>query len=57
MHDVLGSGGMLRGWVTMWTQMAWLLATLTMSIGVVAVFELLLTARTRRGGGPGGPLI
>jgi hypothetical protein len=56
MHDVLGSAGMLRGWVTIWTQMAWLLASLTMSIGAVAVFELCVTARARRGGRPGKPL-
>jgi hypothetical protein len=53
MHDVLGSAGMLRGWVNMWTQMLWLMASLTMTIGAVAVFELFVTARARRGGRPG----
>jgi hypothetical protein len=56
MHDVLGSAGMLRGWIAMWTQMLWLLASLTLSIGAVAVFELVVTARSRRGGRPGGTL-
>ncbi|MGC1411423.1 MAG: hypothetical protein WA864_21055 [Acetobacteraceae bacterium] len=56
MHDVLGSAGMLRGWIAMWTQMLWLLASLTMSIGAVAVFELFITAHARRGGRSGGPL-
>jgi hypothetical protein len=53
---VLGSAGMLRGWIAMWTQMLWLLASLTLSIGAVAVFELVVTARSRRGGRPGGTL-
>lgn len=40
---------MLRGWVAMWAiQMPWLLATLTMSIGAMAVGELLISARDRR---------
>jgi hypothetical protein len=51
MHDVIGSAGMLRGWVAVWTmQTLWLLATLTLSVGAVAVGELLINAWHRRGG-------
>ncbi len=49
MHDVLGSAGMLRGWVTMWTTQAlWLLAALTVSVGTAALAELVIARRTRR---------
>jgi hypothetical protein len=49
MHDMIGSAGMLRGWVAMWTtQMLWLLASLTVSVGTVALAEMLITARARR---------
>jgi hypothetical protein len=49
MHDMLGSAGMLRGWVILWTmQMLWLLATLTVSVGAVAVVEVLIGVRDRR---------
>ena len=34
MHDMIGSAGMLRGWIALWTtHMLWLLATLTVSVG------------------------
>ncbi len=50
MHDVIGSSGMLRGWVSMWTtQMLWLLGSFTVSVGTVAIAELLLAVRGRRG--------
>jgi hypothetical protein len=45
---MIGSAGMLRGWVAMWTmQMLWLLATLTLSVGAMAVGELLISVRNR----------
>jgi hypothetical protein len=48
MHDMIGSAGMLRGWVDVWTaHMLWLLATLTVSIGAVALVELLTTQYRR----------
>ncbi len=49
MHDMIGSAGMLRGWVAMWTtQMLWLLACLAASVGASAVLELLIAGRSRR---------
>ena len=46
MHDMIGSAGMLRGWVDVWTtHMLWLLATLTLSLGVAAGVELVATHR------------
>jgi len=52
MHDMIGSAGMLRGWVSVWTMQAvWMLAMLTVSVGAVAVAELLSDARGRRRGG------
>jgi hypothetical protein len=43
MHDMIGSAGMLRGWVAVWTtHMLWLLAVLTVSVGAAAVAELLI---------------
>lgn len=47
MHDVIGSAGMLRGWLEIWTtQMLWLLATLVVSVGSAVAAEELLAART-----------
>jgi hypothetical protein len=49
MLDMVGSAGMLRGWIAMWTtQSLWLLAALTVSVGAAAVAELLIAARHRR---------
>ena len=46
MHDMIGSAGMLRGWVDVWTtHVLWLLATLTLSLGVAACVELAATHR------------
>ena len=46
MHDMIGSAGMLRGWVDVWTtHMLWLLAALTLSLGVAAGVELVATRR------------
>jgi hypothetical protein len=46
MHDMVGSAGMLRGWVDVWTtHMLWLLATLTLSLGVAAGVERIATHR------------
>ena len=46
MHDMIGSAGMLRGWVDVWTtHMLWLLATLTLSLGGAAGVELVATHR------------
>jgi hypothetical protein len=57
MHDMIGSAGMLRGWVDVWTaHMLWLLATLTLSIGAVALVEL-LTAEYRRAVRDGAALV
>jgi len=40
MHDMIGSAGMLRGWIAMWTTQAfWLFASLTVSVGAAAVAE------------------
>jgi hypothetical protein len=39
MHDMIGSAGMLRGWIAMWT---------TVSVGAAAAAEVLIVARTRR---------
>lgn len=49
MHDAIGSAGMLRGWVAIWTeQMLWPLATLVVALAVMMVAEALMTVRTRR---------
>ena len=50
MHDMIGSAGMLRGWVEVWSaHMLLLFATLTVSVGVAALVELLTThLRTAR---------
>ncbi len=49
MHDMIGSSGMLRGWVAMWTtQMLWLLGSFTVSVAAAAIAELLIAARARR---------
>ena len=48
MHDVVGSAGMLRGWVDVWTtHIVWLLATLTVSVGAGGLVELLITEHRR----------
>jgi hypothetical protein len=49
MHDMIGSAGMLRGWVAVWTmQMLWLFASLTVAVGVVGVVETLVAEYRRR---------
>ncbi len=49
MHDIIGSAGMLRGWVTVWTmQMLWLFASLTVAVGVVGVVETIVDEYRRR---------
>ena len=49
MHDVIGSAGMLRGWVMMCTtQLVWLLAALILSVSAAAIAELLMARRARR---------
>ncbi len=49
MHDIIGSAGMLRGWVAVWTlHSVWLLASLTVSVGAVALSEFLVADRRRR---------
>jgi hypothetical protein len=49
MHDMIGSAGMLRGWVTVWTlQMVWFAATMTVTVGATAMLELLFTGHARR---------
>jgi len=49
MHDAIGTAGMLRGWVSIWTtQMAWLVVALAVSIGTMVVVEALIAARARR---------
>lgn len=47
MHDVVGSAGMIHGWIDIWTgHLLWLLAVMTVSVGVAALFELLLSTNT-----------
>ncbi len=49
MHDMIGSTGMLRGWVAVWTlQMAWFAAMMTVTVGATAMLELLFTGHARR---------
>lgn len=49
MHDMIGGAGMLRGWVAVGTmQMAWLVATMTIAVGAMAMAELLVAGRARR---------
>jgi hypothetical protein len=50
MHDMIGSGGMLRGWMEVWSaHMSLLLATLIVSVGAAALVGLLTThLRTAR---------
>jgi hypothetical protein len=51
MHDVIGSAGMLRGWIALWTNgMPWFIVTMTLTVGAVAIAELLITTRTLRAG-------
>ena len=61
MHDVVGSAGMLRGWVDVWTtHIVWLLATLTVSVGAGGLVELLITEHRRAvrdGAAPVPPLV
>lgn len=46
MHDVIGSAGMLRGWVALWTvQMLWSFATLVVAVGALALAEWVTTNR------------
>ena len=48
MQDMIGSGGMLRGWVAVWTlQMVWFAAMMTVTVGVTAMLELLFTGHAR----------
>ncbi len=45
MHDAIGTAGMLRGWVTIWTiQMVWPLLTLALSLSAMAIAEALIEA-------------
>ena len=50
MHDMIGSAGMLRGWMEVWSaHILLLLATLTVSVGAAALVELLnIHRRTAR---------
>jgi hypothetical protein len=49
MQDMIGSAGMLRGWVTMWTMhMVWFAAMMTVTVGATAVLELLFNGHARR---------
>jgi hypothetical protein len=49
MHDAIGTAGMLRGWVAIWTvQMVWPLLALTVSLGATAIAEALMDARGQR---------
>jgi hypothetical protein len=48
MQDMIGSGGMLRGWVAIWTlQMVWFAAMMTVTVGATAILELLFTGHAR----------
>jgi hypothetical protein len=49
MHDAIGTAGMLRGWVTIWTvQMVWPLLALVASLGAMAIAEALMEALGQR---------
>jgi hypothetical protein len=49
MHDMIGSGGMLRGLVALWTtQMLWFMAAMTVTVAVTAMAELLFAGYARR---------
>ena len=49
MHDAIGTAGMLRGWVAIWTvQMVWPLLVLAVSLGATAIAEALMDARAQR---------
>ncbi len=49
MHDAIGTAGMLRGWVALWTgQMVWPLLVLAVSLGATAIAEALMDARGQR---------
>lgn len=49
MHDVIGSAGMLRGWIALLTYgLVLFTATMTLTVGAVAIAELLITARSAR---------
>ncbi len=49
MYDMIGSAGMLRGWVAVWTmQMLWLFASLTVAVGVVGIVDTLVAEYRRR---------
>jgi hypothetical protein len=46
MYETIGSAGMLRGWVDLWTtHTLLLLATLTVSVGIGALVELITERR------------
>jgi hypothetical protein len=49
MHDVIGSAGMLRGWIALLTdELIVFTATMTLTVGAVAIAELLSTTRAKR---------
>jgi hypothetical protein len=49
MHDVIGSAGMLRGWIALLTYgLTLFTATMTLTVGAVAIAELLITSRSNR---------
>lgn len=49
MHDVIGSAGMLRGWIALLTNgLILFTATMTLTVGAVAIAELLITTRSDR---------
>jgi hypothetical protein len=49
MQDMIGSGGMLRGWVAVWTlQMVWFAAMMTVTVGATAMLELLFVGHARQ---------
>ena len=48
MHDVLGTAGMLRGWIALLTKLILFTATMTLTVGAVAIAELLITTSSNR---------
>lgn len=49
MQDMLGSAGMLRGWIAVWSMdMVWFVATMTLTVGATATLELLFGGHARR---------
>lgn len=48
MHDMIGSAGMLRGWVALWTiEIMWSIVTMIVAMGVLVIGEAVAATRGR----------